>query len=100
MVPKNCLAYDDKLSTYLRCPSAYTVSNAREDFPLPESPVKTTSLFLGISKSRFLRLCSRAPLIVILSIKNQKHSIIAEISIYGKHCESSYISHLWCILQT
>ena len=27
--PKNCLAYADKLSTYLLCPSAYIVSNAK-----------------------------------------------------------------------
>ena len=33
---------------YRRCPSAYIVSNASEDLPEPERPVKTTSLFLGI----------------------------------------------------
>lgn len=52
--PRNCLAYEDKLSTYLLCPSAYRVSNAKEDFPDPESPVITTSLSLGISKLMFL----------------------------------------------
>ena len=46
--PKNCRAYDDKLSTYRLCPSANKVSNARLDFPEPESPPKTTILFLGI----------------------------------------------------
>lgn len=33
IVPKNCLAYADKLSIYLLCPSAYIVSNASDDFP-------------------------------------------------------------------
>jgi hypothetical protein len=41
------------------------VSNASEDFPEPESPVNTTSLSRGISRSTFLRLCSRAPRILI-----------------------------------
>src|SRR5579871_4008221 len=37
------------------------VSNAREDFPEPDSPVMTTSLSRGIETSTFFRLCSRAP---------------------------------------
>src|SRR5699024_7003969 len=41
------------------------VSNARELFPEPLSPVSTTSSFLGISTSRFFRLFSLAPLIFI-----------------------------------
>src|SRR6186713_2043519 len=41
------------------------VSKASEDFPEPDSPVNTTSLSRGISRSTFLRLCSRAPRIVI-----------------------------------
>ena len=44
------------------CPSAYKVSNAREDFPEPDNPVMTTNLSRGISTSIFFRLCSRAPL--------------------------------------
>src|ERR1700693_5917119 len=43
------------------------VSKARLDLPLPERPVMTISLSRGISTSRFLRLCSRAPRTVILS---------------------------------
>ena len=66
--PRNCLAYADKLSTYLLCPSAYIVSNAKEDFPLPYTPVMTTNLFFGISMSMFFKLFSLAPLIIILSI--------------------------------
>ena len=65
--PKNCLAYADKLSTYLLCPSAYIVSKARDDLPEPESPVKTMSLSLGIVKFIFFKLFSLAPLITILS---------------------------------
>src|SRR5882757_7570531 len=45
------------------------VSNASEDFPEPERPVNTTSLSLGISTSMFLRLCSRAPRIVIARVE-------------------------------
>src|SRR6202522_2726946 len=37
------------------------VSNAREDFPEPERPVKTTSRSRGRSKETSWRLCSRAP---------------------------------------
>src|SRR5690554_5593750 len=62
-LPKNCLAYEERLSTYLLCPSAYNVSKAKDDFPEPESPVTTTNLFLGIATSISFRLCSPAPLI-------------------------------------
>src|ERR1700712_4794151 len=41
------------------------VSNASDDLPEPDRPVNTTSLSRGISTSTFLRLCSRAPRIVI-----------------------------------
>src|SRR5438552_2791291 len=41
------------------------VSKARDDFPEPDSPVRTISLSRGISTSMFLRLCSRAPLMTI-----------------------------------
>src|ERR1700716_4111097 len=41
------------------------VSKASEDLPEPDKPVNTTSLSRGISRSTFLRLCSRAPRIVI-----------------------------------
>src|SRR5215470_18870813 len=37
------------------------VSNARLDFPDPESPVTTTRLSRGISSETFFRLCTRAP---------------------------------------
>lgn len=44
------------------------VSNASDDLPLPESPVKTISLSRGRVTLTFLRLCSFAPLIIILSL--------------------------------
>ena len=34
---------------------------ARDDFPDPETPVRTTSFFFGILRSMERRLCSRAP---------------------------------------
>src|SRR6184192_2021445 len=44
------------------------VSNASEDFPEPLKPVITTSLSRGIFSVRFLRLCSRAPPILMNSL--------------------------------
>ncbi len=37
------------------------VSKARDDFPEPDSPVKTIMAFLGRSSDTFFRLCSLAP---------------------------------------
>jgi hypothetical protein len=45
------------------------VSKARLDFPDPDNPVSTTSLFLGIFTSKFFKLCKEAPLIEIKSLK-------------------------------
>ena len=39
---------------------------AKELFPLPLTPVKTTNLFLGKDRSIFFKLCCLAPLITIL----------------------------------
>src|SRR6267142_1331083 len=58
---RNCLAYAESDSTYRRCPSAYTVSNASDDFPDPLTPVTTVSALCGISTLTFFRLCTRAP---------------------------------------
>src|SRR5258708_8677651 len=44
------------------------VSKASEDLPEPDRPVNTTSLSRGIDSVTFLRLCSRAPRIVIWSV--------------------------------
>src|SRR3989344_3546959 len=63
---KNCRAYAESDSTYLRWPSAKIVSNAKDDFPLPDSPVNTTILLRGISTEIFFRLWVRAPFMTIL----------------------------------
>src|SRR5512137_1127247 len=65
MMPRNCRAYEERDSTYRRCPSAYSVSNASVDLPEPETPVMTTNLSRGIVTLIFLRLCWRAPLMMI-----------------------------------
>src|SRR5437899_9583320 len=44
------------------------VSNASDDLPDPDSPVKTISLSRGMERVTFLRLCSRAPRMVIWSV--------------------------------
>src|SRR5713226_4001328 len=44
------------------------VSKASDDLPDPDRPVNTTSLSRGIDSVTFLRLCSRAPRIVIWSV--------------------------------
>ena len=38
------------------------------DFPDPETPVTQLKIPSGISTSRFLRLCSRAPVILIEAV--------------------------------
>src|ERR671920_1639829 len=65
--PRNCRAYEESDSTYRRCPSAKIVSNAREDLPEPERPVKVMSASRGRSSETSLRLCSRAPRTMRLS---------------------------------
>src|SRR3989338_8810989 len=66
---RNWRAYAERDSTYRRCPSAKIVSKASDDFPEPESPVITVSLFRGIDTLTFLRLCMRAPFTRISSIR-------------------------------
>src|SRR6478735_11439490 len=51
----------------MRCPSAKSVSKANEDLPEPDTPVITTSLFLGMATLRFFRLFTRALLMMMLS---------------------------------
>src|SRR5690606_22033582 len=46
------------------------VSKARDDFPDPDGPVKTTSRLRGISRSIPFRLCWRAPRMMIFSWLN------------------------------
>src|SRR5438034_1100552 len=44
------------------------VSKARDDLPEPLKPVTTTSLSRGMLSDRFLRLCCRAPPILMNSL--------------------------------
>src|SRR5580704_9415514 len=47
------------------------VSKASDDLPEPDNPVNTTSWSRGISRSTFLRLCSRAPRIEITRVSRR-----------------------------
>jgi hypothetical protein len=55
------LAYGAMESKYLRCASAKIVPKAIEDFPEPDTPVKTTNAFRGMSTSIPRKLFCRAP---------------------------------------
>lgn len=48
-------------SRYSRWHSVKSTSMSRVDFPEPERPVKTTSLFLGMDRDMSFKLPSRAP---------------------------------------
>ena len=68
IMSRNCLAYAERDSTYLLCPSAYMVSKARVDLPEPERPLITSSEFLGRSTFMFLRLWCLAPRMESISL--------------------------------
>src|SRR5512143_4020187 len=53
------------------------VSNAREDFPEPDTPVMTINRSRGMSRSMDLRLCSRAPRIRILFVVTRHDSFVS-----------------------
>src|SRR4051812_44440429 len=61
------------------------VSKAREDFPLPESPVTTTIMSRGRETFTFFRLCSRAPRTTIRfsAISRYLFSRLAFTKVYG-----------------
>ena len=65
IISRNWRAYAESDSTYRRWPSAYSVSNASELLPEPETPVRQISLLRGSVTSTLRRLCSRAPRITI-----------------------------------
>ena len=82
MRPRNWRAYELRLSTYMRCPSAKSVSKASDDFPEPDKPVITTSLFRGMATLRFLRLLTRDLLITMYwrgSNSSKKESFIESV---------------------
>ncbi len=49
------------VSLIIRCDSAAMVPKTREDLPEPDTPVKTVSRRLGMSREMSVRLFSRAP---------------------------------------
>jgi len=53
IMPRNCLAYADKLSTYRRWPSAYKVSKARDDLPNRKSRWRPPVYFSGYPNLHF-----------------------------------------------
>lgn len=67
------------------------VSNASEDFPDPERPVNTISLSRGSSTVRFLRLCSRAPLMSIESVVNASPGRLSYGSVIRKTVEHLFV---------
>lgn len=71
------------------------MSNASEDFPDPERPVKTISLLRGSSTVRFLRLCSRAPLMSIESVDNSPPRRLSYDSVIQLKAE-----HLFVLLRS
>ena len=94
-VPMNILAYDERLSTKRLWPSAYRVSKASEDLPLPDSPVRTTSLSRGIVTSIFFKLLTFAPLMTIFLDIFTPISIIVEPRLFSQLFNSiSYICRL------
>src|SRR5512140_3909374 len=60
------------------------VSNAREDFPDPLSPVITVSVLRGTSTSMFFRLCWRAPRTVILLIAIWKEPGWPNLAVFAR----------------
>ena len=54
-------------------------SNAKEDFPDPESPVITVNELRGITTSTFFRLCTRAPHTHIFRSESKKSCSVCAI---------------------
>src|SRR5882672_7892821 len=61
------------------------VSKASEDLPEPETPVTTVRLLCGISKSIFLRLWTRAPRTIMLSVDIDTGTAAARTSPRRQH---------------
>ncbi|MDQ1468524.1 MAG: hypothetical protein QOJ99_4 [Bryobacterales bacterium] len=53
---KNRLAHGETDSRYRRCASAQRVPNAKDDFPEPDTPVKTIRAFRGMSQIYVLEI--------------------------------------------
>src|SRR5215472_8302225 len=59
------------------------VSKASEDLPEPDSPVNTTNWSRGMATSTFLRLCSRAPRMVIWRASRMDLLVRSAIELLG-----------------
>ena len=59
---ENC---DSVIDKYFLFPSSYKTSNAKLDLPLPETPVITVYIPLGIQTLTFFRLCFLTPYALI-----------------------------------
>src|SRR5471030_2374589 len=86
------------------------VSKASDDFPEPDNPVNTTSRSRGISRSTFLRLCSRAPRMLIarmpdpafdwrFAFKISSITAIPDASRSGAHRRKPGIGRQWVSLE-
>src|SRR6266852_5472765 len=64
---------------YRHCPSAKTVSKAREDLPEPETPVMTVTRSWGMARETFFRLFCLAP-----SIRSQRGCAIRSVLLRWK----------------
>src|SRR5690349_15587822 len=62
------------------------VSNTSDDLPEPETPVTTVRLLCGISKSMFLRLWTRAPRTMMLSVDIGRNVLDPSCAPPGRHC--------------
>ena len=92
ILPRNCLAYEERLSAKRLCPSANKVSNANDDLPEPEIPVTTVNLLRGISTVIFLRLLTFAPFMMIFPLSGILDRFSPQIYIiFPKHAETSDI---------
>src|SRR5690348_7395174 len=97
------------VSKYCRSPSFSKMSNPSVDLPEPDMPVRTMNLSFGILSEIFLRLCSRALLILITGpIESMLHQNEAEVvpphtphqiykAIVKPWCaEGGFLSAFWC----
>ena len=60
------------------------VSNANDDFPDPDKPVRTTNLSLGISTSTAFKLCSLAERTLICELETKENPPEHQLKQIGK----------------
>jgi len=76
------------------------VSKANDDFPDPERPVNTISFSRGNSTVRFLRLCSRAPLMSIESVDNYSAWYLSYDSVIRFSSNTCSLPERYCWMDT